>query len=74
MLSRVHCVNEGVEGGVLQVAKNCSQILAQNYSGAEFNVPTQGPMPGTGKGPGPAGDWGVDICGSCVSMNLQLKL
>ena len=53
------------------MTNNRSHIRAQNYSGARFSVPTWGPIPGPSTTPGPAGDWGVDFHGTCVSMTSK---
>ena len=76
-LERARCTNK-VGGGwwvlVARVAKNCSQICVQNYSGVRFIQPTRDPMRGPSPGPGTAGCWKVELCRSCVSMTLQQQL
>ena len=75
MLLRAQCSNEGGrEGEVAWVANSCSQIIEQNNSRAQFNVPARGLMLGPIPGPGTAGYWGVELCGSCVSMILLPRL
>ena len=61
-------------GGVAWVTKNLSRICAQNYAGAQFNLPTQGPMLGPSPAPGPAEDWEVELCRSCVNTILRPRL
>ena len=56
MLPCVWCTDEG-GGGVAWGAKNCSQVCANDYSGAQVNVPTQSPMPDPSPDPGLAGYW-----------------
>ena len=61
----------GGGGRVVQVAKNCTQACAQNYSGVQFIAPSWGPIPGPSPAPGPVGDWGGYLHGSCRSTNSR---
>ena len=61
-------------GGVSWLEYNRSRIRAQNYSGERINVPTQYPMPDPNPAPSPAGNWGVELRKSCLSMKLRPQL
>ena len=49
----------GGEEGVPRVAEKCLLMCVQNYFGAQFILPTRGPILGTSPAPITSGDWGV---------------
>ena len=53
----------GAGGGVALVENNHSRIHAWFYSGAQFNVTTQGLMLGTSPDLGPKREYGVELHG-----------
>ena len=64
----------GKEGGVTSVAQSSSQMCAQNYSGAQFIVPSRGLIPGPSTAPGPTVGWRGYLRGSFLSTTLRPRL
>ena len=64
----------GGGGGFAWVTRNCLQIFARNYYAPRFNVPTQGPIPGTNMDPCSTGERGADLHIYIVSMILRMPL
>ena len=60
--------------GVVQAAKTCMQVCAQNYSGVWFVALEQGPIPYISPVPGPTGEWVGELCGSCRNKTLWQRL
>ena len=64
----------GGEGGVVQVAIFFERVCAGNYSGARFTALSRGSIPGPSPVPGPAGDWGDKLRGSCGSTVRMIEM
>ena len=46
-----------------------ARVCAKAYSGLQLTALSRGPILGPSPVPDPAGDWGYDLCWSCVSTN-----
>ena len=68
---RSQYVKEGEEGGVMQMEKYPMWVCAQNYSGARFIVPGQGPILGPSSALGSAGYWVEEQCRSYGSKTSR---
>ena len=51
--------------------KTIIRVCAQNHSGAQFIVPSQGPITGTSTVTGTAGYWEGELRGSCRIMTSR---